>query len=626
MKMSCLSPSVPNIQSKLLIEIAQALEADGVRLLILAQPPSQRAQIFSYGLQPSTTEPIEKNSLWQDVFDCQSTNIQPNSPSVVPIDRITDEPILEPLFMPFTVVGIQSLLILPLRENKQCIGCLTVFKSTPIWTVDQLQLAKDLAFDLSIAIIQQQLEQLTNNRLYYDLLTGLPNRSLFTRLLTLSLAKMPPTDQVLTVMLLNLDRFKHINSCLGYKIGDQLLQLVADRLKNALENQVIIGRWSGDEFAILIPELTDTVAITEVADRILNCFNFSFKFDQKFQTLKTDSLYIKAKMGVAITATIMDSEILLQQADIALAQSRNDSTNRYEIYTAISTHPPIDRLRLENILIKAIAISNTPATAATDDRQLLLHYQPQIDIHTGKIIGIEALIRCQDFHAKIISPADFIPIAEENGSIVPMGKWVIKTACQQKKRWQDLGFGNFPIAVNFSVKQLQDRNLVDTIIAILAETKLSASDLEVEITESIAIKDLDTTIAVLEALREIGVKIALDDFGTGYSSLAALKYLPLDRLKIDRSFIRELTENSVESSLVKTIINLGHELNLDVMAEGVETAAQLDVLRSINCDTVQGFLFSRPLTAIDLETAMARGSCWHQHLFPPANLRSYNNL
>ena len=622
MKMSCLSPSVPNIDPELLTEIAQALEADGIRLLILAQPPDRRARLFSYGLQPSTAEPIEKTLLWKDVFDPQSTNVQPSHshPVMRIVDRIADEPILAPLLIPFAAVGIESLLILPIGENHQYVGCLTVFKSTPIWTIDRLELAQNLAFDLSISIMQQQLEQLSGDRLYYDLLTGLPNRPLFTRLLTLSLAKMPLTDRVLTVMLLNLDRFKHINDCLGYKIGDRLLQLVAIRLKNTLDDRVIIGRWSGDEFAILIPDLANPTAVTEVVDRVLNCFNLPFKFDRSFQTLKTDSLYIKAKIGIAIATANMDSEILLQQADIALDRTRSNSTNKYEIYTAISAHPPIDRLRLENILIRAIAVSDTDST---DDRKLLLHYQPQIDIHTGKIIGIEALIRCQDFHAKIISPADFIPIAEENGSIVPMGKWVIKTACQQNKRWQDLGLGNFPIAVNFSVKQLQDRNLVDTIRSILAETKLSPVDLEVEITETIAIKDLDTTIAVLDALRKIGVKIALDDFGTGYSSLAALKYLPLDRLKIDRSFIRELTVNSVESSIVKTIINLGHDLNLDVMAEGVETAAQLDVLRSINCDTVQGFLFSRPLTAIDLETAMARGSCWHQHLFPPANLRAH---
>ena len=631
MKMSCLSPSVPNINPELLAEIAQALDADGMRLLILARPPTQRAQIFSSGLQPSTAEPIEKNLLWRAVFNPPITdNIQsPNSPQPAEsfatmqiVDRITEQPTLAPLFTSFDLVGIQSLLILPIGEHHQCIGCLTLFKSTPIWTTEQLQLAQHLVFDLSIAMMQQQVEQMSRDRTYYDVLTGLPNRPLISRLLTLSLAKMPPTGRVLTMMFLNLDRFKNVNDCLGYKLGDRLLQLVATRLKDTLGGRVIVGRWGGDEFALLMPELTHIDAVIDIADRILNCFNLPFVFEQSLQILKTDSLYIKARLGIAIATTNMDGEILLQQADIALDRARSNSTSKYEIYTAISAHPPIDRLRLENILIRAIAVSDTESTV---NRQLLLHYQPQIDIHTGKIIGIEALLRCQDFHAKIISPADFIPIAEETGSIIPMGKWVIKTACQQNKLWQDMGLGSFPIAVNFSVKQLQDRDLVDTILAILAETKLSPADLEVEITESIAIKDLDTTIATLELLRGIGVKIALDDFGTGYSSLAALKYLPLDRLKIDRSFISELTANSVESSIVKTIVNLGHDLNLDVMAEGVETAAQLDVLRSINCDTVQGFLFSRPLTAIDLENAIAQGNCWHQHLFPSPNLPSHQS-
>jgi diguanylate cyclase (GGDEF)-like protein len=628
MKMSCLSPSVPNINPELLAEIAQALDADGVRLLILARPPAQRAQIFSHGLQPSTTDPIEKNPLWRAVFSPQITNnVQPpNSPPVAQsfatmqiVDRIAEQPILAPLFTAFDPVGIQSLLVLPIGDSHQYVGCLTLFKSTPIWTTERLQLAQQLVLNLSIAMMQQQVEQMSRDRTYYDVLTGLPNRPLISRLLTLSLAKMPPTDRVLTVMFLNLDRFKNINDCLGYKFGDRLLQLVATRLKDTLGDRAIVGRWGGDEFALLIPELANLDAVIEVADLLVNCFNLPFTFEQSLQILKTDSLYIKARLGIAIANANMDSEILLQQADIALDRARTNNS-KYEIYTAISAHPTIDRLRLENILIRAIAGSDTEST---DDRQLLLHYQPQIDIHTGKIIGIEALLRCQDFHAKIISPADFIPIAEETGSIIPMGKWVIKTACQQNKLWQDMGLGSFPIAVNFSVKQLQDRDLVDTILSILAETKLSPVDLEVEITESIAIKDLDTTIATLESLRGIGVKIALDDFGTGYSSLAALKYLPLDRLKIDRSFISELTANSVESSIVKTIVNLGHDLNLDVMAEGVETAAQLDVLRSINCDTVQGFLFSRPLTAIDLETAIAQGSCWHQHLFPAPNLHSH---
>ena len=252
-----------------------------------------------------------------------------------------------------------------------------------------------------------------------------------------------------------------------------------------------------------------------------------------------------------------------------------------------------------------------------------LRTQPQIDIQTGAIIGIEALLRCQDTHANTINPADFIPIAEETGSIIQLGEWVIRTACNQSKLWQEMGLGNFPIAVNFSVKQLQDRSLIDTISEILAETKVSPETLEVEITESIAIKDLDLTISILESLREIGVKISLDDFGTGYSSLSALKYLPLDRLKIDRSFIRELKLNTIDASIVSTIVNLGHELNLNVVAEGVETIEQFELLRSINCDAVQGFFFSRPLAATELETMITTGSYWHHNLTHPHNLLSH---
>jgi diguanylate cyclase (GGDEF)-like protein len=616
MKLLCLSPSLPHIKPELLAEIAQALHGDGSRLLILAQPPAQRAQVFSYGLQPRTATPIEKNPLWQDIFNhLVPTTVTPRLAGVYPIDRIWEHPILAPLSIAFAAVGIQSLLILPLRHNQQCIGCLTLFRSSASipWTNQELELAKSLATDMYLAVMQQQVEQMFRDRAYYDILTGLPHRLLLDRWLNFSLAKMPAEDHILAVIFINLDRFKNINDSLGHKFGDRVLQLIAERLKQVIDPTAILGRWSGDEFVLLIPELSHANAVRAVADRVLNCFDLPFVFEQSFQTLTTNSLYIKVRMGIAIaTGSDCDSETLIQQADIALDRSKNNYKNNYEIYAPIGTHPPTDKLRLEHILDRAIV-----------DGQLFLHYQPQIDIRTGAIIGIEALLRCQDPHAKTINPADFIPIAEESGSIIQIGEWVIRTACKQSQLWQEMGLGNFPIAVNLSVKQLQDRNLIDIISEILAETRVSPATLEVEITESIAIKDLDQTIAILESLREIGVKISLDDFGTGYSSLAALKYLPLDRLKIDRSFIRELKINTVDASIVNTIINLGHELNLNVVAEGVETIEQFELLRSINCDAVQGFFFSRPVAATDLETMIATGSYWHQNLAHPHNLLSH---
>jgi diguanylate cyclase (GGDEF)-like protein len=624
MKLSCLSPSLPQIKPQLLAEIAQALMADGCRLLLVAKPLAQRAQIFSYGLQPQNSTLIEKNLLWQNILNSQATTTTGGSDAeVYPIDRIWEHPILAPLSISFAAVGIQSLLVLPIRHHQQCVGCLTLFRASSSlrWTDQELQLARRLAVNLYFAVVQHQVEQMFQDRAYRDVLTGLPHRLLLDRWLSLTLAKMPATGQVMAVILINLDRFKNINDSLGHRCGDRLLQLIATRLKHTLCDSAMIGRWSGDEFALFIPDLKDIHAVKVVADRVLNCFDLPFVFEQDFQVLKTNSLYIKIGMGIALaTVANLDRELLLQQADIALERAKNNGKNSYEIYdpndrdavtTGAGSHQ-LNRLRLEHLLDRAIV-----------DRKLFLHYQPQIDVKTGTIIGIEALLRCQDTHAKIINPADFIPIAEETGSIIQLGEWVIRAACHQSKLWQEMGLGNFPVAVNFSVKQLQDPSLIDTISAILAETKVSPATLEVEITESIAIKDLDLTISILESLREIGVKISLDDFGTGYSSLAALKYLPLDRLKIDRSFIRELKVNTIDASIVSTIVNLGHELNLNVVAEGVETIEQFELLRAINCDAVQGFFFSRPLAATDLETMITTGSYWHHNRAHPHHLRSH---
>jgi diguanylate cyclase (GGDEF)-like protein len=615
MKLSCLSPSLPQIKLKLVAEIAQALNADGSRLLILRLSPAQRAQVFSYGLQPLSATPIEKNPLWQDIFNSQTTTIAPQPlAGVYPIDRIWEHPILAPLSIAFATRGIRSLLILPLTDRYQCIGCLTLFRSASSipWTDRELKLAQGLAIDLYLAVMEQQVHQMFRDRTYYDLLTGLPHRLLLDRWLSLSLAQMPSEGKVLAVILVNLERFKNVNDSLGHQSGDRLLQLIAVRLKNSLDSTTIIGRWNGDEFALIVPNLSNIDGVKAIADRVLACFELPFGFEQSFQSLTTNTLYLKARIGIAIERTSgSNSETLIQQANIALNRAKNNGKSNYEIYAPV-THPPTDRLRLEQILDRAIV-----------DSQLFLHYQPQIDIQTGAVIGIEALLRCQDAHAKTINPADFIPIAEETGSIIPIGEWVIRTACQQSQLWQQMELGNLPIAVNFSVKQLQDPHLIDIISEILAETNIAPATLEIEITESIAIKDLDKTIAILTSLRAIGVKISLDDFGTGYSSLAALKYLPLDRLKIDRSFIRELKPNTVDASIVNMIVNLGHELNLNVVAEGVETIEQFELLRSINCDAVQGFFFSRPVTATALETMITTGSYWHQNLAHPHNLRSH---
>jgi diguanylate cyclase (GGDEF)-like protein len=616
MKMLCLSPSVSQLHPELLADITQALKADGSRLLILAKPLAHRARILSYGIQPRTKTPIEKNQLWQDLLHPQAPAAIEHGAAIYPIESIEDRPQLTPLLTAFGDASIESLLILVLGDRDRCVGCLTLFRAatTPDrklrWTEDELQLAQILGMQLYLAIVEQRVEQMLRDRLYRDLLTGLPNRLLLGELLTLALAKMPAAGEFLAVILLDLDRFKHVNDRLGHRRGDRLLQLTAERLHDCLGNGAIIGRWGGDEFAAILPAIDRIAAVNEIADRVLSCFDLPFDLDRTLPA-QLNSWQLKTSIGIAIATTAgSDSELLLQQADTALHRAKHDGTS-FEIYQPIDP-PTIARVRLERILDNVCAAI---ADRTIEDRHLRLHYQPQIDIKTGKIIGVEALLRCQDLHAKFINPSELIPIAEETGSIIQIGEWVIRTACQQNKMWQDLGWSNFPIAVNFSVKQLQDRQAIETILKILAETGLAPAALEVEITESIAIKDLDRTISILESLRKIGMKISLDDFGTGYSSLAALKYLPLDRLKIDRSFISELRANTVDAGIVRTIVNLGHELHLNVVAEGVETIEQLEFLRSINCDVAQGFLFSKPLAATELASTISTRSYWHPDLF-----------
>jgi diguanylate cyclase (GGDEF)-like protein len=609
------TPLSPQLESELLGEICRALDADGGRLLILGEP-IQRAQLYNYGIQPHISTPIEKNILWKKVLSSaanpvdnrrnNTTTSSSRSNQIYRIDDIYQQPSLEALFPAFRTVGIQSLLILPLRSNHQCVGCLTLFREevNHQWTNDELQLAQSLVIHLSLAVAQRRVEYMFRRHVYYDPLTGLPNRSLLEQRLTLALAKMDAAGDGLAVIILDLDRFKMINDSLGHVCGDRLLKLVAERLKKTLNPSAIIGRWSGDEFTLIIPGLSSVKAVHEMAKRVQNCLKEPFKFPEIFPTLKTNLLHLKASLGIAIAPLHgADSETLLKRANAALYRAKQNGKNQYEIYTIAISHVATERLKLENILYQAI-----------ESEQFFLHYQPQVDLKTGKVTGVEALVRCQDCYGKLISPADFIPIAEETGSIDRIGEWVLRQACQQNQFWREMGLGDFPVAVNLSTIQLQEKNLIDVIAAILAETRLSPDGLEIEITESVAIKDLDLTIDILQCLRGIGVKISLDDFGTGYSSLASLKYLPLDRLKIDRSFVRELRVDTVEAGIVKAIINLGHELDLNVVAEGVETIEQLQFLKSINCDTVQGYLFSRPLSAIDLEPLIIHGGYWHQDL------------
>jgi diguanylate cyclase (GGDEF)-like protein len=601
----------PAPERQLLVELTEAFRASGARLYVIPEPVNTAAQVFTHGQQPDILIEVEKNALWQRViYNSGYSNAQEQPEQVCAISDVYQHLILEPLYFSFHHACIQSLLILPLRYSNQSIGCLTLFRSIdglPQWTAAELQLAQALTVHLYTGIMQQRIENMLRQQSYYDLLTGLPNRLLIQQRLTLTLAKTQEKGELLAVIFLNLDRFKNVNDILGNSIGDRLLQMVTTRLRQTNVAYDLLGRWGGDEFTFLVTS-HDITVIENITKSILQLLSTPFEFEDAFPCLASNNLYVQASIGVAISSYDGDdADTLLKHAHTALYRAKQKGRNHYEMYSAAPNNAAVDQLRLANILYQAIHDSLFKGVKLNDSQgnqqHFVLHYQPQVDINNYQVIGVEALIRCYDHQAHFISPAEFIPVAEETGLINQIGEWVLHTACQQNKLWQEQGVGYFPIAVNLSIRQIQHPNFMEIVMMALDHSGLAPEYLEVEITESLAIKDMKLTIDILQQLRTLGIQVSLDDFGTGYSSLTVLKHLPLDHLKVDRSFIRDLQGepvNSIDAGIVRTIINLGHELHLTVIAEGVETIEQLEFLRSVGCDGVQGFFFSKPLPASEL--------------------------
>jgi diguanylate cyclase (GGDEF)-like protein len=589
----------------LLAELATAFQADGARLYTVPAICGELLPVCTHGQQPSTSIDIEQNALWQKVMYERQPGEEQHRAIVHAVSDIYQQASLEPLYFALNQAKIRSMLLIPLAYNHQCVGCLTLFRQENTsyhWTDAEVQTAQALTIHLYTAVMQQRVESMFRHQSYYDALTTLPNRWLFQQRLTLALAKSQETGTTLTVIFFDIDRFKTINDSLGHTIGDQLLQMVANRLQRTLRPGDVLARWSGDEFAFLITSCSQPAELAMVCDTIFHSLAAPFEFAESFPHLQSNYLHLQGTMGIAVSPYDgEDTEILLQHANAALCLAQQHGV-RYEAYSSQICTQAMQRLRIENILYQAIDSIGT-----LNQERFFLHYQPQISLINRQVIGVEALLRCYDSEGKFVSPLDFIPVAEENGSIEQIGEWVLINACKQNKRWQDEGLGYFPIAVNLSVKQIQQSGLVKAVQRALTDSGLAAQYLEVEITESIAISNLELAVQVLKEIRSLGVQVSLDDFGTGHSSLAALKHLPLDRLKIDRSFIKELTIGSIDAGIVRMVINLGRELKLEVIAEGVETLEQLQFLESVQCDAVQGYFFSKPLPAHELAGLINNG-------------------
>ena len=426
-----------------------------------------------------------------------------------------------------------------------------------------------------------QAEETIRHQASHDLLTNLPNRMQFNQKLLESLIKANQNNSKLAVCFLDLDRFKTINETLGHRIGDKLLQSVAQRLNKCVHSRDTIARWGGDEFTLLLPEINSIQDAATVAEDIFNVLKTGFLIDNHL-------LHISASIGIAIYPNHgKDGETLIKNADAALNRAKFQGRNHYQIYNSAINSQASELLSLENSLHYAL-----------ERNEFKLYYQPQIDITTREIRKFEALLRWQHPKLGLISPSKFIPIAEETGLIIPISEWVLRTACAQNKIWQSvLGMPSVGIAVNLSARQFQEPDLVDTVRRVLTETKLSPQYLELEITESAAMQNVDFSKEVLTQLYDMKVSISIDDFGTGYCSFNYLKQFPIHCLKIDRSFVKDLTKDTNDAAIITAMIALAHGLNLSVVAEGVETEEQRNLLRILECEFIQGNLFSPAVCA-----------------------------
>jgi diguanylate cyclase (GGDEF)-like protein/PAS domain S-box-containing protein len=434
-------------------------------------------------------------------------------------------------------------------------------------------------------------EKMIQHLAYYDSLTGLPNRTLFHNRLKYALAHAHRNQGKLAVLMLDLDRFKYINDTLGHSIGDQLLQEAANRLRKCIREDDTLSRLGGDEFSILMLEITDVQEVLSVVHQITDVFSQPF-------LIRDHELYVTVSIGISVYPDDgADGETLVKHADTALFRAKDQGRNNYQLYTPAMNEQALQRLMLENQLRKALARN-----------EFSLHYQPMVNANTGTIVAVEALIRWHHHELGMVSPAHFIPLAEETGLIIPIGEWVMWAACSQCKAWQEMGYPPVRISINLSGRQFAQDNLVDKIAQVLGGTGLDPEYLQIELTESIIMQNAEANVRKLHQLKEMGIQIAIDDFGTGYSSLSYLKAFPIDKLKIDRSFVWEINSNGEEGVIAAAVISLAQSLKLQVVAEGVETKEQVQFLSQRGCYEMQGYLFSKPLTFDAFEKLLATGN------------------
>lgn len=494
--------------------------------------------------------------------------------------------------------GVRSEGAFTLRQEGKVIGAFVLHAKEPNYFDPPLiDLCLEMARDISLALDglhrearRREAEERILFLGQFDSLTGLPNSTLLEDRLLQALATAQRKKTPVVVLLLDLDRFKTVNDSLGHHLGDRLLQAVAERLQGCLRGSDTVSRRGGDEFVIVLPDIRDAQDAVHVAEKILDSVSQPY-------VLESYELNITTSIGISIFPQDgQDMRTLIKNADAAMYHAKEHGRNQFQFFAQDMNAMAFERLMMENHLRRAV-----------ERNEFTLHYQPQVDTETSRIIGAEALIRWQHPELGLVPPDQFIPIAEDNGLILPIGEWALHEASRQNRRWQDAGLPAFPVAVNMSAIQFRKLDIQDTLAQVLKDSGLAPRFLELELTERSIMKDPEEAARLLRELKQMGVQLSIDDFGTGYSSLNYLKRFPLDKLKIDRSFVKDIPLDMDDAAITQAIIGMAHSLRLRVIAEGAETQDQLMFLRSQHCDEIQGYYFSKPLPAGDFTRLLQAG-------------------
>ncbi|MEM7252168.1 MAG: EAL domain-containing protein [Pseudomonadota bacterium] len=448
---------------------------------------------------------------------------------------------------------------------------------------------------------ERRAERHVNYLAYHDPLTGLPNRTMLNDRLERAISRARRQHSKMAILFLDLDGFKLVNDSLGHDIGDLLLRAVADRLASSLRDTDTVARLGGDEFTIILGDVEHEDQIGHAARRVLNQLSRPMDINGR-------EIFVGASIGVAVfPADGRDVRTLLRSADMAMYRAKESGRNNYQFYTSDMADRALTRMSLESSIRRAL-----------EREEFVVYYQPLIDTKSGELCAFEALVRWEHAELGVVSPGEFIPLAEEAGLIGRLGQQVLRAVCKQIRAWSDAGLDVVKVAINLSGRQLNDPELVSNVKATLAESNVDPSGIVLELTENTVMQNAEASIEMLDELKSLGIALAIDDFGTGYSSLSYLKRLPIDHLKIDRSFVANVPNDADESAIVQAIVALAHSLRLGVVAEGVEVESQISFLQELGCDTLQGYFFGRPAPAADAEKFLRN----HGSLLPGAQLKA----